>query len=138
MSAILRTFTCISLLTTEPLFLQCLSSWSESTLLYTYTPVYRLYSTRCRRGQRFLTAAASGSTLPCFPFRWRRYLKEKKFGYKNFPWKVQKFWKKKGFKVFFFSLSPALLNIRMNDYFRLFTRLRRIRVKKKVLVEYLR
>jgi len=39
---------------------------------------------------------------------------------------------KKGFKVFF---SPALLNIRMNDYFRLFTRLRRIRVKKKVFVE---
>ena len=44
--------------------------------------------------------------------------------------------KEKDFKVFF-SLSPALLNIRMNDYFRLFTRLRRIRVKRKVFVEYL-
>jgi hypothetical protein len=41
----LQTFTCISLLTTELLFLQCLSSWSESTLLYIYTPVYRPYST---------------------------------------------------------------------------------------------
>jgi len=41
---------------------------------------------------------------------------------------------KKGFKVFF--LSPALLNIRMNESFRLITRLRRIRVDKKVDVEY--
>jgi len=40
----------------------------------------------------------------------------------------------KGF-FFKFFLSPALLNIRMNYYFRLFTRLRRIRVKKKVFVE---
>ncbi len=132
MSAILQTFTCILLLTTELLFLQCLSSWSESTLLYTYTPVYRLYSTRCRRGRRFLTAAAAGSTLPCIPL-------EKVFGknldIKNFPWKFQKFRKKKDFKVFFF-LSPALLNIRIIDYYRLVTRLRRIRVEKKVVVEY--
>ncbi len=42
---------------------------------------------------------------------------------------------KEGFKVFF---SPALLIIRMNDSFRLITRLRRIRVEKKVDVEYLR
>jgi len=41
----------------------------------------------------------------------------------------------KGFLKKIFFLSPALLNIRMNDYFRLFTRLRRIRVKKKVVVE---
>ena len=46
--------------------------------------------------------------------------------------------KKVGKKVLkFFFLSPALLNIRMNDYCRLFTRLRRIRVKMKVFVEYL-
>jgi len=43
--------------------------------------------------------------------------------------------KKVGKKVVKFFFSPALLNIRMNDYFRLFTRLRRIRVKKKVFVE---
>jgi hypothetical protein len=50
---------------------------------------------------------------------------EKFLDIKNFPWKVQK-GREKGFffKVFF---SPALLIIRMNDYFRLFTRLRRIR-----------
>jgi hypothetical protein len=41
----------------------------------------------------------------------------------------------KGFFLKKILLSPALLNIRMNDYFRLFTRLRRIRVKKKVFVE---
>ncbi len=45
--------------------------------------------------------------------------------------------KKVGKKVLKFFFPPALLNIRMNDYFRLFTRLRRIRVKKKVFVEYL-
>ncbi len=133
MSAMLQTFTCILLLTTELLFLQCLSSWSESTLLYIYTPVYRLYSTRCRRGRRFLTAAAAGSTLPCFPFHWKRYL-EKNLDIKNFPWKFQKFRKKKILTFFF--LSPALLNIRIIDYFRLVTRLRRIRVEKKVVVEY--
>jgi hypothetical protein len=38
----------------------------------------------------------------------------------------------------FFFLSPALLNIRMNESFRLITRLRGIRVEKKVYVEYLR
>ncbi len=43
---------------------------------------------------------------------------------------------KKGIKKIFF-LSPALLNIRMNDYFRLITRLRKIRVKKKVVVKYI-
>ncbi len=127
-----QTFICISLLTTELLFLQCFSSWSESTLLYSYTPVYRLYSTRCRRGRRFLTASAAGSTLPCFPFHWKRYL-AKNCIYKKFPLKFQNF-RKEGFKVFF-SVSPALLNIHMNDYFRLITRLRRIRVEKKVVVE---
>ena len=66
---------------------------------------------------------------------------EKVFGQKlylkkNFPLEFQNLGKE-DFKVFLF-VSPALLNIRMNDYFRLITRLRRIRVKKKVLVEYLR
>jgi hypothetical protein len=50
----------------------------------------------------------------------------------NFPLEIPKLWGRKVFKIF---LSPALLNIRMNDYFRLITRLRRIRVLKKVVVE---
>ena len=125
MCAMSQPFTCILILTTELLFLQCLLPWSESTLLYTYTPVYRPYSTRCRRGRRFLTAAAAGSTLPCFPFHWKRYLKKNFWILRIFLEKSKKVGKKVS-KVFF--LSPALLNIRMNDYFRLFTRLRRIRV----------
>jgi hypothetical protein len=63
---------------------------------------------------------------------------EKVFEKKNLDIKISlgnsKILGKKGFKVFF--LSPALLNIRMNDYFRLITRLRRIRVERKVVVEY--
>ncbi|MFO0006290.1 MAG: hypothetical protein ACK559_34725, partial [bacterium] len=74
--------------------LQCLSSWSESTLLYIYTPVYRLYATPCRRGRRFLTAASAGSTLPCFPFHWKRYLKKNFWTLRIFPEKSKKVGKK--------------------------------------------
>jgi hypothetical protein len=45
----------------------------------------------------------------------------------KFPLEIPKLWGRKVLKIF---LSPALLNIRMNDYFRLITRLRRIRVEK--------
>jgi len=58
---------------------------------------------------------------------------------KKIVWTLRNFfeWSEKEVKkvLKFFFLSPALLNIRMNNYFRLFTRLRRIRVKKKVFVE---
>ncbi len=117
-------FTCISILTAELLFLQCLSSWSESTLFCHYAPVYRLYSTLCRRGRRFLTASATGSTLPCCPFHWKRYLTKNCIS--KIPFDNPTFWGKNVLKFFF---SPALLNICSNDNSRLVTRLRRIRVK---------
>ncbi len=130
----LQPFTCISIMTAELLFLQCLSSWSESTLLDYYTPVYRLYSTLCRRGRRFLTASAAGTTLPCCPLHKKRYL-AKNYIYQNSLDKPI-FWGKNVLKVFFF--SPALFHICSNENFRLITRLRRIRVKKKAVVEYVR
>ncbi len=132
MSAILRTFTCISLLTTDSLFCSAFHlglNLPYSTVTHLLPPVRHPLSARTEAPHCRLRRL-NPSLLP-IPL-------EKVF--EKIVWILRMFFEKSekvGKKVLKFFFSPALLNICMNDYFRLFTRLRRIRVKKKVFVEYL-